>query len=404
MGTVPGESPVTVWILDVPERPALRIWGLSSAERLRRAVVAAGVAAERVGVGPRPPEMARSGPIALFRADYVFDERLVRGVVAATNTVLLATPNGSVAGIPVAANVDAAMLPAVLPILDHQNPKRSVDTLPHGVSGMRPAALAGRYAAALRRVADPYVLPVTPEGLADLERRIFDASYKGVTDLVTKWVWPRPARWCTRRLAQNGVQPNAVTLLSWILVLVAAWLFMHGWFALGLAAGWLMTFLDTVDGKLARVTLTSSRLGDVLDHGLDLLHPPFWYLAWAAGLPIDAVARVPAVWVTVVGYVIGRLIEGAFLWRCKTEIHCWRPVDSWFRTVTARRNPNLLLLTGSVVAGRPDLGLVAVALWTATSIGFHTVRLVQALARLRRGDAVDSWLEARAIADPAGRP
>jgi phosphatidylglycerophosphate synthase len=45
-----------------------------------------------------------------------------------------------------------------------------------------------------------------------------------------------------------------------------------------------MTFLDTVDGKLARVTLTSSRIGDVLDHGLDLLHPPFWYLAWGIGL------------------------------------------------------------------------------------------------------------------------
>ncbi len=48
--------------------------------------------------------------------------------------------------------------------------------------------------------------------------------------------------------------------------------------------GWLMTFLDTVDGKLARVTVTSSRLGDVLDHGLDIIHPPLWYIAWGVGL------------------------------------------------------------------------------------------------------------------------
>ena len=41
-----------------------------------------------------------------------------------------------------------------------------------------------------------------------------------------------------------------------------------------------MTFLDTVDGKLARVTLTSSPFGNVLDHSLDLIHPPFWYWAW----------------------------------------------------------------------------------------------------------------------------
>ena len=55
--------------------------------------------------------------------------------------------------------------------------------------------------------------------------------------------------------------------------------------------GWLMTFLDTVDGKLARVTVTSSRIGDVLDHGLDIIHPPLWYIAWGVGLPAGLAMR-----------------------------------------------------------------------------------------------------------------
>jgi phosphatidylglycerophosphate synthase len=54
---------------------------------------------------------------------------------------------------------------------------------------------------------------------------------------------------------------------------IAFW-HIHG---LGLVLGRLMTFLDTVDGKLARVTVTSSRFGDVLDHGLDIIHPPLVY-------------------------------------------------------------------------------------------------------------------------------
>jgi phosphatidylglycerophosphate synthase len=45
-----------------------------------------------------------------------------------------------------------------------------------------------------------------------------------------------------------------------------------------------MTLLDTVDGKLARVTVASSKFGHVLDHGVDIVHPPFWYLAWGLGL------------------------------------------------------------------------------------------------------------------------
>ena len=46
-----------------------------------------------------------------------------------------------------------------------------------------------------------------------------------------------------------------------------------------------MTFLDTVDGKLARVTLRSSPFGNVYDHSIDLIHPPFWWWAWIVGLP-----------------------------------------------------------------------------------------------------------------------
>src|SRR6185295_9499511 len=116
--------------------------------------------------------------------------------------------------------------------------------------------------------------------VAALERHLFDGSYKGITDLVTKWVWPAPARLVTGFCARNGIPPNAVTSMSFALVLLATWLFARADFGLGLVLAWLMTFLDTVDGKLARVTVQSSTFGHFLDHGLDLVHPPFWYLAW----------------------------------------------------------------------------------------------------------------------------
>ena len=59
-----------------------------------------------------------------------------------------------------------------------------------------------------------------------------------------------------------------------------------------------------------------------------------------------------AAWVVVVGYVAGRLLEGLFLLAFKMESHCWRPVDSLFRTITARRNPNLIFLSVGAIAGR----------------------------------------------------
>jgi phosphatidylglycerophosphate synthase len=149
-----------------------------------------------------------------------------------------------------------------------------------------------------------------------------------------------------------------------------------------------MTFLDTVDGKLARVTLTSSRLGDVLDHGLDLVHPPFWWWAWGAGIGWQA---HPATWIVIGGYFVGRALEGAFLAAFGFETHSWRPIDTLFRTVTARRNPNLILLTVATAAGQPALGMLLVAGWTLASLAFHGLRLAQAALSRRRGERIEPW-------------
>src|SRR3546814_16223660 len=86
-----------------------------------------------------------------------------------------------------------------------------------------------------------------------------------------------------------------------------------------------MTFLDTVDGKLARITLKSSKLGNVFDHGIDLVHPPFWYWAWAAGLQngphaLSEPTLLLMLAVIVAGYVLQRGIEGIALWRLGLEI------------------------------------------------------------------------------------
>jgi hypothetical protein len=86
--------------------------------------------------------------------------------------------------------------------------------------------------------------------------------------------------------------------------------------------------------------------------------------------------------------------EGLFLLAFGIEMHCWRPIDGLFRTITARRNPNLLLLSVGTLGCRPDLGLAMVALWTGASLGFHAVRIAQAFAARARGRPVRPGAEA----------
>ena len=74
------------------------------------------------------------------------------------------------------------------------------------------------------------------------------------------------------------------------------------------------------------------------------------------------------------------------------HIHVWRQIDSRFRLITARRNPNMVILVVALLFRRPDVGIELVAAWTILSLIFHMVRLAQAEARVWRGQRLVSWL------------
>jgi phosphatidylglycerophosphate synthase len=354
----------------------VRIWGLAPEERLLRSLRRAGCRDARIVDAAEPPGDARA--VVALRGDVVIDERLVAALRGNPGTLLVAPELG-----PIGAHVSSVRASALCAALARAETAELPD-----VRRVAPLELVDAYVPGLRKREPPYAFAARAENAAEVERRTFAASYKGLTDLVTKWVWPRPAQAVTHWCAEHGVHPNAVTIASGLLALAAALLFAAGWFASGLVCAWAMTFLDTVDGKLARVTLTTSRIGDVMDHGLDLIHPPFWWWAWGIGLGAGHG------WTTAVvvgGYFVGRAIEGAFLAAFGFEIHSWRPIDGLFRTITARRNPNLILLSVGTLGGRPDLGLVMVALWTIASLAFHAVRLARALGGRLRGAVPVPW-------------
>ena len=298
-------------------------------------------------------------------------------------------------------------------LVKHGHPVLALVPLPGDAAPLLAAMLSGdRYVGSLEQIdADvgdfsyrklrkrerPFVMPLDPADPEPVERAAYDASYKGVTDALTLYLWRRPAFYLTRWAARAGMTPNFVTLIGFIFCVAAFFLFIAGWYWTGIAAGFAFMVLDTVDGKLARCTGQSSHWGNIFDHGVDLIHPPFWWWAWAEGLkaygqPLERVYEVMIIGAIIFGYIAQRLIEGIFVRRFGMHIHVWQQVDSRFRLITARRNPNMVILVAALLVGRPDLGIELVALWTLVSLIFHAVRLAQANARRDRGRPVTSWL------------
>ena len=355
------------------------IWGMTGRARLARMLDRInGVTIITDGSG-----LPAGAPVIFLRGDYIFDARVLRAVFGMDGEFLLQRRDDHTAVAIRTTGYDAD-------IFNH-------DSYPGELARITVDDLVNPYDDQLKKYDPAKVWRIMPGNRDLLEQELFSGSYKGVTDLVTKWVWPRPAKWATRFCTRLGLKPNHVTLFSLVLAILAGYAFWEGKFVSGLLLGWFMTFLDTVDGKLARVTLTSSRFGDLLDHGLDLIHPPLWYIAWGVGLSAYSLplALEPLMVIMLAAYVGGRLCEGVFEHYIATfSIFMWRPVDSLTRLVTARRNPNLLILTAALLAGRPDAGLLLVVTWHVLSTLFLLVRLGMARKAKQDQDTLVSWLSA----------
>jgi phosphatidylglycerophosphate synthase len=352
-------------------RNETRLWGLTAEERLRRIA-----RAQKLEIRP-------DGDL-LVNLAYVFDPGWLR--FAAERPGVVVTRKG----VPVFAHRPDRRLELMEAMEAGTHSPPDVEAIAWEESGRLENE-------ELRKKERPFMDRLAPETVRALERASYFGAYKGVTDILTKYLWPEWALVLTRWAARIGMTPNQVTAVGAALCVAATFLFYHGWYWTGLALGLVFMVLDTVDGKLARCTITSSKWGEAFDHGIDLVHPPFWWWAWGVGLhPYGRPLSNELFWWTLAaivgGYVVQRLIEGAFIARFGMHIHVWRPFDSRFRLITARRNPNMVILLAFLIGGRPDLGLVAVAVWTIVSLVVHGAQLVQAMAARARGRPVVSWL------------
>jgi phosphatidylglycerophosphate synthase len=324
-------------------------------------------------------------PLLALSADTVVDARLLAHFESATGSLAFVAP-----GTEAAPGGALLRLENELPGLtdaDGDLVALAQRALASGAARTFTATEFEGYIANLRRSLAPYVLRVQDAACRDrVERFLFWSNYKGSTDFMTRYVYP-PLVWrIVRPLARRRVHPNWVTGVSIAATFAAIPLFAAGAWLPGLILAYCMSLLDSVDGKLARLTFTSSRLGGVLDHGLDMVHPPLWYLAWAWALGGGHVASPPfeaALLMTAV-YAVDRIIAGVFRARTRVSIHDCTALDATMRTFISRRNVNVVLFTLALALDWLWPGLHAalasfyfIVAWQVVSGLWHAERLVR---------------------------
>lgn len=399
-----------VWIDATDPRSELPVFGMSLLERQLRTLLAAGLKPSDVHIevpsGTRrhtvvPPDLLRRLPVRWASEDGSLREKLGREIARAEGGPVLALEATSVvdarllqhiaagSGALAARGGEGAERAAVVRLVGETPEVGDVEC---GLAELADAGIAAgavrevatdevqSYIRNLRRQLPTYVFRVTDEAGRDrAERFLFWSNYKGSTDFFTKHVYP-PLVWrAVHWLARRRVHPNVVTLFSVLATFAAVPLFAQGHWVLGLLLAYTMSVLDSVDGKLARLTFRASLIGNILDHGLDLIHPPLWYLAWAwalGGGDTSTPVFQAAVWMTVL-YFLDRIVVRLFTRRTGRSVHAYAPLDVQLRTVISRRNINVPIFTVGLLVGAPIAAFYLIVVWQVATFAYHTVRLVQ---------------------------
>lgn len=372
-----------VWIDAAAPAAHERLFGLTLVERARRALARLRPAPEVVvsaEQGPAGDRLARflaaeSGLVLVLDGRDVVDPRVLGPLAASDRPLAAAFAEGARAVVIHAGDRDRIAGAADLDAI--------AERLAGVVEPFDPAAVPS-FVVNLRRDVPAYGWRLADAPSRErCARALFRANYKGSTDFLTKWVYP-PLVWrLTRWAGAARLHPNWITLAGVVLAFAAVPLFAMGAWLPGLACAYAMSVLDSVDGKLARLTLTDSALGNLLDHGLDIVHPPLWYFAWAWALSGSGAASaivLAGIWLCVV-YVLDRLILMVAKARFKRGLHAMTPLDGAVRTVIARRNVNLVIMTVGLALGHGTAAFLVVLGWHVLTALWHGARTLWLIAR-----------------------
>ena len=306
------------------------------------------------------------GPVVFLDGDTVVDDRILDHLLAAGPGSLVRGEGAWAAHLPSAALLGEAAGGPWEP-----EPGAALRVLEAGD--------LERYVPELRLTMPPFLVRLTdPRQLRPLDRRMFHRTFKGVIDAVARYGYYHLVRFLTRGLSRTTVSPNLLTLLSVLGIWAAIPCFAAGRLWAGVLCAWAGVLLDSVDGKLARLTVNlSDRMGG-FEHAAAIPGLGLWFLAlgWhlTEGRLLAPSPAALACWTLVAAFLLDKLFTGGFKALSGRELFDARPFDAAFHLVAARRNIHLLILTIGTVLGAAEAAFHAMAGAMAATLAVHAVR------------------------------
>jgi phosphatidylglycerophosphate synthase len=312
--------------------------------------------------------------LMILEGDGIYDERILRRLLMSTNSLYIHA--GEDKDVPIAVIVQAD---------DHKHLNSAIchigEFLKKQVGNGWLETLSiydmDQYIPELRQTAVPSLIKLqNKSSIRAIENEMYEKTFKGVIDFIAAYVYRIPVRGLVRLVAPTRITPNLVTAMSVICSLAAIPLFAMGWLGTGLAVAFVFVIADSLDGKLARMTVRFSKVADKVDHFTSPTFETCYYLAWGWYFSRGDFSTLPgkAAVLLCCFFVLDRIVTSVFGCKLGRSLLDYNTCDARFHLIAARRNINLFIMTIGLVLQKPIAALYAITLWMFTTMLWHIYR------------------------------
>jgi phosphatidylglycerophosphate synthase len=254
----------------------------------------------------------------------------------------------------------------------------------------RPLDVAGQaaYVGSLRRTVRPLWFPAPgPEGTRAAEAALLETAQKGALDIPAIVHGPIETA-IVARLCRTKVTPNQLTLGAAAVAWTATALFASGHLGAGLVVALAVGILDGLDGKLARLKLETSRVGE-FEHLSDFAFELSWWAALAWHFHRSGTLRwAPLVLLALyIAEALDGLVKLAALKRLGVIIDTAAPSMRLVRLVGGRRNVYVWIMALGWAVGHPAAAFVLLPACEGATAALHGAWALANLGRFRLATA-----------------
>jgi len=202
----------------------------------------------------------------------------------------------------------------------------------------------------------------TPEALTEGKRRMIDNLGKNSEDgFISKWLNRKISKRISKLLVKTSITPNQITIISFLLSLVGAFLIAMGYRIESICGALIIQFasiLDGCDGEVARLKKIQTRGGAWLDTILDRYADVILALAvtYVTATPQNSSIHWMVGFLCMSGLVLCSYVKKEY------QIRFGSPFPNSLLSQLSRRDLRIFVIALATILGFPFYGLIAVGL------------------------------------------